>query len=735
MTLNLFVLDPSVVSHLDQELRRSDVAVLHMVALPDTFQPSVADIALLRREAAVEIYLDAYSQYQGQSALWREIQTRPSQAGGRFLARCPGDAYDAMRLLREFLLEAGGAIRLDTTTPDLPETGAAQIEHSPAGDMTSPLGLTDLVAVARRQRDTLVGRERELRDLITCLLRESKPGVVLVGPPGCGKTALVTILAARIARGQVPEQLRALPLYELPLGRLLEDARYAGHLERQMREVLHDHGPIFFIDEVHQLARQELQPVADLLKPALASGQIRVIAATTPTEWRQVQDRAFRRRFTQIDLAEPSPSETFAILQPRAVSLSDHHRVRITDADLREVIALAGRYLQGRAFPDKAVDLLDHAGAMQAVSGAVLDTTLAREHLLAAVAAQAGLSPAYLDPARRQNEVRETLHDLREWLVGQEVALTALERMLITRLAERDLDYAGAAATLTVPGEDAHRPLACVLAVGPTGVGKTATARFLATRLFGGRLIVLNGGDVGPEAPHGVATWVGAPPGYVGYNQGGVLTDGLRAHKAGVVLIDELEKAAPEAIQNILLPLLGAGTVVDRNNGDVLAAGECIVFATSNLADETGGEIGFGPNASDPESHERALHDALSHALRPELIGRFNAVLHYRGLTQPEKWRIWERELARLGARRASGEPPRLDGKARDWITTRLASVRTGARGVLDLFRATVLQAIALTPDCSVLTHNDGALFAGPGDRSSEGGEDDTIHEHRSFPP
>ena len=689
--MNVLTPDPTIVPELSREIAAHGLAVIRGLELPATFRPPRTDAVFLAVDGTVEVHVGAGTEYVGAAPVWQRIQAGPVGPGNSRFVGAEGDLAGAFRLLQSRVREAGGEPVDGPRPARAPENGP-----TPGGEGPGPL--RNLVDAALRSGRDLVGRERELRDLVTSLLRETKPGVLLVGPAGCGKTALVDMLAARIAAGAVPEPLRGTPVFELPLGALLEQSQYLGHLEREVRALLaHPDRPIFFVDEIHQIARPELRPLIDLLKPALADGRIRMIGATTPVELRQIHDRAFLRRFTEIALAEPTPEETFRMLGPRLAALEAHHRVGFAEHDVREGIVLAARFVRGRTFPDKAVDLFDHAAALQAmdrVAAAAGTTPVERRHLLAAAAVQAGLPVELLEPEPAMRLVDEAAERIGEEMVGQDDAVAGVRRVLHARLAERALGWADAVATLRLEG--AARPLACLLLAGPPGSGKSETAGRLADGLFDSRIIALRGADVGPEAPHGVATWVGAPPGFVGWDHGGLLTDGLRAKRACVVLLDGIERASPEAIRNVLLPLLTDGIVTDRNNGEALHADQCVVVATCDLPSEAADAAEVDGPADDAASAARRL-------LPAQVVERFDAVLPFRNLEHADRWRVWERQLERL-VRQRGGLDLWFDLEARAWVDRRLADSGEGARGVEDLFRDAVVPVVLAHPGCSRLT-------------------------------
>lgn len=317
-------------------------------------------------------------------------------------------------------------------------------------------------------------------------------------------------------------------------------------------------------------------------------------------------------------------------------------------------------------------------------------STLNPDFLLHTLAAQSGLPSEFLDPGAAVGLVEATVAHMKRRLFGQDDVLGKLGAALAARAAERHIGWDQAVLTLQ-PNWD-RRPWLNVLAVGPTGVGKSETAKLLAERLFGGRLITLHGNDVGPEAAHGTSTWTGSPPGYIGSDRGGTLTNALRRWSSAVILIEEIEKASAEAIQNVLLTLMGDGNVTDRNNGETLWATDCIILCTGNILFDAGGypSLGFIPTPN-REQHDTALFDALTRHLRPEIVGRFHTVLSFQDLDLESQFRIWTQLRRDLENRIGPGSRIVLDEPARRLVQNRFAQLDTGARGVIDLFREQVV--------------------------------------------
>lgn len=311
---------------------------------------------------------------------------------------------------------------------------------------------------------------------------------------------------------------------------------------------------------------------------------------------------------------------------------------------------------------------------------------LQRRFLHEAISRQINLPAEIIDTERFNALVDETFKHVQNHLFGQEQVMNKLATVLKSRNSERFVGWNEAVRTLR-PNWD-RRPIASVLAVGTTGVGKTETAKEVANLLFNGHLIVLNGTDVGPESPHSISMWTGSSPGYVGSDRGGILTNGLRLHQSGVILIDEIEKADHMAIQNIILPLMGEGVVTDHNNGEQLYATDFVVFCTSNALGHGDSLYSFGFHAEkdNQEAQERALYNALSSHIWPEILGRFNAILPYKELTLETQWQIWSSLRHELSEKIGPGTKIVLTEEARRWVQDQFGQMATGARGINDLF-------------------------------------------------
>jgi ATP-dependent Clp protease ATP-binding subunit ClpC len=567
---------------------------------------------------------------------------------------------------------------------------------SPTSDAaSSTLGkyTRDLTALAKDGRiDPVIGRSEEVDRVIQVLARRSKNNPVLIGDPGVGKTAIVEGLAQKIVDGAVPEALRGKTLLTLDLGALIAGAKFRGEFEERLKGVVdavrEAAGQIvLFIDELHTVvgagAAEGSLDASNLLKPALARGELQCIGATTINEYRKYieKDAALERRFQPVYVGEPSLPDTIAILEGLRPKYEQHHQVKITDEAIKAAVLLSSRYITERFLPDKAIDLIDEAASKVRMSlSAMPDELLQMEKKLDELL-QRGKDAvermAYEEAARLRDEehaLRETyLQNRREWeettgahrVVGENdiagvvarITGVPIQRMLEEeaakllhledRLHERVIGQDRAISALAeairrsrVGLADPRRPIGSFLFLGPTGVGKTEVAKGLAELLFDdeGALVRVDMSEYMEK--HSVARLIGAPPGYVGHEDGGQLTEAVRKRPYRVVLLDEIEKAHPD-VWNILLQVLDDGRLTD-GQGRVVSFRNTVILMTSNLGSH---EIQEAIRAgTDPE---KAALRALTGIIRPELINRIDEIIPFAGLTENDLLKIVDLLLTR----------------------------------------------------------------------------------------
>ncbi len=480
----------------------------------------------------------------------------------------------------------------------------------------------DLTQLAKRgELDPVVGREEEIERVIQILLRRRKNNPVLVGEPGVGKTAIAEGLAQRIASGEVPESLKGKQVVALDVGGMVAGSKFRGEFEERMKAVLREvegssGNTILFIDEFHSVvgagAAEGAVDAANMLKEPLARGRLRLIGATTLDEYRKhvEKDAALERRMAQVFVREPTPEETVQILAGIKGKLEEHHRVKVDDAALPTAARLADRYITERKLPDKALDLLDEAASKLRLKAAADEAArvVTAEHVAEVVAVWTGIPMQRLLQGERERlaHLEDLLH---ERVVDQEDGVKAVAEAV--RRARTGLC-------------DPRRPSGTFLFLGPTGVGKTELAKALAQVLFGDDRALLRIDMSEYMEQHAVARLIGAPPGYVGYEEGGQLTEPVRRRPYQVILLDEVEKAHPQ-VMNILLQLLDEGRLTD-GQGHTVNFRDTLIVMTSNVGSE------HFQTAATFEEAERLVRESLRQTFRPELLGRLDEIVVFRRL-------------------------------------------------------------------------------------------------------
>lgn len=525
---------------------------------------------------------------------------------------------------------------------------------APRGSRASDKYCRDLTRrAAEGQLDPVFCREAELDRMVEILCRRQKNNPCLVGEPGVGKTALAEGLAQRIAQGQVPRALQGRRLLALDLASLVAGTKYRGDFEERFKnlleELVRDGTAILFVDELHTVvgagAAEGAIDASSILKPVLARGELQFIGATTNQEFRAYiqKDAALERRFGRVQLEEPSPDSAEAILEGLASRYERYHGVKLPPEALHAAVELSVRYLPGRCLPDKAIDLVDEACAaarIQAEQEGDAAPVLGVEQI-ARVVAQASGVPACRVGEQERERLARLEKRLNDQVVGQPQATAAVAgaiRRSRTGLGE--------------PG----RPMGAMLFLGPTGVGKTALAKALAVSWFGSEKALLRFDMSEYQEQHTVARLLGAPPGYVGHDEGGQLTEAVRRRPYSVVLFDEIEKAHPE-IQTLLLQLLEEGQLTDAM-GRKADFRNTIVLLTANLGARflAGQSTPLGFAASEETAFDRQAAQAVEEAkrwLRPELVGRLDEMIVFRPLGEQSLCAIAERLLDQLEQRAA----------------------------------------------------------------------------------
>ncbi|MCH1449556.1 MAG: ATP-dependent Clp protease ATP-binding subunit ClpA [Litoricolaceae bacterium] len=575
----------------------------------------------------------------------------------------------------------------DTGADGDSETDAQTNQNSSSEERTSNLDgyCTNLNKEVKKGRiDPLIGRDEELSRVIQTLSRRRKNNPLLVGEAGVGKTAIAEGLAYRIEEGQVPDVIADAVVYSLDLGSLLAGTKYRGDFEKRLKALLgeleKEKHSILFIDEIHTIigagaASGGVMDASNLLKPLLSSGQLKCIGSTTFQEFRGIfeKDRALARRFQKVDVLEPSVEDTIKILNGLKSRFEEHHELRYTKAALTSAVELSAKYMSDRHLPDKAIDIIDEAGAMQRLMPpSRRKKVIGVPEIEAVVANIARIPPKQI--SKSDSEVLENLErDLKLTVFGQNEAIERMSSAI--KLSRAGLKQEG-------------KPVGCFLFAGPTGVGKTEVSRQLA-RTLGIELVRFDMSEYMER--HTVSRLIGAPPGYVGFDQGGLLTEAITKNPHCVLLLDEVEKAHPDVF-NLLLQVMDHGTLTD-NNGRKADFRHVVLIMTTNAGAESLSKRSIGFNEQDQTTDAM---EAIKRLFTPEFRNRLDSIVQFGALPEDVIEQVVHKFIAELQAqlddRKVSIE---LDESAMRWLAKRGYDKTMGARPMARLIQEAIKRPLA----------------------------------------
>ncbi|MDR7114862.1 ATP-dependent Clp protease ATP-binding subunit ClpA [Caulobacter sp. BE254] len=611
--VDLNALKKSLVTYLDVELASL------VVDDEDDAKPTAGFQRVIQR-AVIHVQSSGREEVTGANVLVAIFSERESHAA-YFLQEQDMTRYDAVNFIAHGIAKKAGASEPKAAKGATVEEDVEKPNAKTGGEALEAY-CVDLNEKARQGKvDPLIGRANEVERAIQILCRRTKNNPLLVGEPGVGKTAIAEGLARKIITNQVPEVLAEATIYSLDMGALLAGTRYRGDFEERVKQVvkeLENHpNAVLFIDEIHTVigagaTSGGAMDASNLLKPALASGTLRCMGSTTYKEFRQhfEKDRALVRRFQKIDVNEPTVEDTIKILKGLKTYYEDFHKLKYTNEALKVAVELSAKYITDRKLPDKAIDVIDEAGAGQMLlPEGRRKKVLGVKEIEAVVAKIARIPPKSVSKSDTES-LRELEADLKRAVFGQDEALLQLSSAM--KLARAGL-------------RDPEKPIGSYLFSGPTGVGKTEAAKQLASTL-GIEMIRFDMSEYMER--HTVSRLIGAPPGYVGYDQGGQLTDAVDQHPHAVVLLDEIEKAHAD-VYNILLQVMDHGVLTDSNGKKVDFRNVILIMTTNaGASDAQRQAIGFGRDKVQGEEEA-----ALKRLFTPEFRNRLDAVVAFKPLT------------------------------------------------------------------------------------------------------
>lgn len=665
------------------ELRNDLVEFLHQTTplLPEgderEIQPTLGFQRVLQR-AVFQVQSSGSKEVTGANVLVAIFSEQESQAvyflGKHNVARLDVVNYIAHGISK---VDDGEAESFSSSDDELGEDAVAK---SPLESYAA--NLNQLASQGRI--DPLIGRKLELERTLQVLCRRRKNNPLFVGEAGVGKTALAEGLALRIVDGEVPELLASSTVYSLDLGALLAGTKYRGDFEKRLKAVLaqlkQEEGSILFIDEIHTIigagaASGGAMDASNLIKPVLASGELKCIGSTTYQEYRGIfeKDRALARRFQKIDIPEPTLEETVQILEGLKSRFEEHHDVRYTHQALRTAAELAERYINDRHLPDKAIDVIDEAGAVQRLQPpSKRKKTIGVKDVEAVVAKMARIPPKQVSSSDKEG-LRNLERDLKLVVYGQDEAIGTL----------------GAAIKMSRAGlGNEQKPIGAFLFAGPTGVGKTEVTRQLAKQM-GVELIRFDMSEYMER--HTVSRLIGAPPGYVGFDQGGLLTEEVNKHPHSVVLLDEIEKAHPDVF-NLLLQVMDHGTLTD-SNGRKADFRNVILVMTTNAGAELISRASIGFTKQD---HSGDSMEAIKRTFTPEFRNRLDAVVLFKALDDVTISHVVDKFLFELEAQlEAKKVTLAVDTSARHWLARHGYDEKMGARPMARVIQERIKKPLA----------------------------------------
>ncbi|MEM1103757.1 MAG: ATP-dependent Clp protease ATP-binding subunit ClpA [Pseudomonadota bacterium] len=660
-SVDIDLLRRTLVSYIENEL--ANLIVDH-----DADAKPTAGFQRVIQRAVIHVQSSGREEVTGANVLVALFAERESHAAF-FLQEQDMTRYDAVNYISHGVAKRQGGAE------SRPPRGAGEESEGADGGVKSGVEALEAYCVNLNDKarkgdvDPLIGRDSEVERAIQILCRRRKNNPLFVGDPGVGKTAIAEGLARKIVEEEVPDVLQDATIFSLDMGSLLAGTRYRGDFEERIKAVIKElenyPGAVLFIDEIHTVigagaTSGGAMDASNLLKPALQSGNLRCMGSTTYKEYRQhfEKDRALARRFQKIDVNEPSLPDAVKILSGLKPYFEDFHNVRYTNDAVKTAVELSAKYMADRKLPDKAIDVLDEAGASQMLlPEGKRKKTLGVKEVEEIIAKMARIPPKSVSKSDTER-LRNLAADLQRVVFGQDDAIDQLAAAIkLSRAGLREPD----------------KPIGCYLFSGPTGVGKTEVARQLAS-VLGVELLRFDMSEYMER--HTVSRLIGAPPGYVGYDQGGQLTDRVDQHPHSVLLLDEIEKAHPEVF-NILLQVMDNGALTDSNAKTVDFRNVVLIMTTNaGASDAARNAIGFGRGKRKGEDQE-----AIERLFTPEFRNRLDAVIPFASLSPDVINRVVEKFVLQLEAQLADRHVTfELTPEATDWLAKRGYDEAFGAR-------------------------------------------------------